>query len=692
MSSAVQRKRKRPLLSCVECRRRKISCDREDPCGRCAKAEIPCVYQAQPNQPVSRPSIPSEAATRRMITPPLALNSPIISQSGSTLKPDRHEPPPTGEVRGILSKARLLGTTHTINTYRECDVMYTDTVREVVTSDTQALIGAAKRLARAIKNRPVVPFPTTADAIEALPSRQVVDTLVDHYLWVIEGPFRIFHTPTFRREYEAFWATPSSSTTLFVLNLMLVMSIGARFWHDEIVEAQLRGDARRWIETAQMWLSNLHKELATLAGLQAQCLLSLARQFYQVKPQLVWLSQGTLLRAAIFMGLHRDGRHFPQISFFQAEMRRRLWTTILELEVQSMMDTGMTPMLGLKDFDSKPPLNLNDEDFDNMTALPPQPRPISEWTQTSLQLLLRQSMDVRIEIVCLVNNSFSEPSYEDILQWSGTLSTLHGDISRILAQPTNGEPLPHHHPNALDRNHLNYMTRRFFLALHRPFAVKAFHNPKYYYSRKVCVDNALLLLTPEADPDFDRLVHVSFSLFRYTMHHAATLLCLDMIAQIKEDRVEHGLLPFHQESRATMLETIRVIGRITEQRLRFGETNVKSHIFLHMAIAQIEAMEQGLEIRPRILAASKKSAENALNVLKEQSDLPLEGTEVDYSQFGNLETRQSSMESSLNPFKSLNPDDIDYDLGNATSWLFPGWDHAYYSLRSFQGSNEELTG
>ncbi|KAJ5782239.1 hypothetical protein N7457_004013 [Penicillium paradoxum] len=683
MSSAIQRKRKRPLLSCVECRRRKIGCDREDPCGRCAKAEMPCVYQTQDNELGSRPSIPSGVAIRRAVAPPPALNSPMTSQTGSAVERDQHEPPPTGEVRGILSKARLLGTTHTINTYRECDVMYTDTVHEVVAFDTQALIGAAKRLARAMKNRPVVPFLTAADAIESLPSRQMVDTLVDNYLRVIEGPFRIFHIPTFRREYEAFWASPPSTTTVFVLNLLLVISIGARFWHDMTVEAQLRPDARRWVETAQVWSSNLHKELATLAGLQAQCLLSLARQFYQVKPQLVWLAQGTLLRAAIFMGLHRDGRYFPQLSFFQAEMRRRLWTTILELEVQSMMDTGMTPMLGLKDFDSKPPLNLNDEDFDSTTTLPPQSRPASEWTQSSLQLFLRQSLEVRMEIVCLVNNSFSEPSYEDILQWTGTLSTLHGDISRTMAQTTPGDPLAHH-PNALDQNHLKYMTRRFFLALHRPFAVKAFHNPKYYYSRKVCVDNALLLLTPEADPDFDRLLHVSLSIFRYTMHHAATILCFDMIAQIKEDRSENSLLSFHQESRATMLETVRGIGRITERRLRFGETNVKSHIFLHMAIAQIDAMQKGLEIRPRILAASKQSAEKALNVLKEQSDLPLEATEVDYSRFENLETRQSSAESSLNPFKSLNPGDIDYDLGNATSWLFPGWEQAYYSLRPFE--------
>ena len=39
------RKRRRPALSCVECRRRKIKCDRGEPCAHCKKsAGIKCVY------------------------------------------------------------------------------------------------------------------------------------------------------------------------------------------------------------------------------------------------------------------------------------------------------------------------------------------------------------------------------------------------------------------------------------------------------------------------------------------------------------------------------------------------------------------------------------------------------------------------------------------------------------------------
>ena len=62
-------KRRRAALSCVECRRRKVKCDRERPCGPCTKTRSPtCTFRpnARPNpKVVGRPVVPStsEAAS-----------------------------------------------------------------------------------------------------------------------------------------------------------------------------------------------------------------------------------------------------------------------------------------------------------------------------------------------------------------------------------------------------------------------------------------------------------------------------------------------------------------------------------------------------------------------------------------------------------------------------------------------------
>ena len=54
-----ERKRRRKALSCYDCRRRKLKCDREYPsCGRCRKAgqADSCFYEAGPLEPVERDS------------------------------------------------------------------------------------------------------------------------------------------------------------------------------------------------------------------------------------------------------------------------------------------------------------------------------------------------------------------------------------------------------------------------------------------------------------------------------------------------------------------------------------------------------------------------------------------------------------------------------------------------------------
>lgn len=53
------RKRQRVRLSCLECRRRKLSCDRELPCSRCLQSGTPdkCEYEARPGYVPSRPGI-----------------------------------------------------------------------------------------------------------------------------------------------------------------------------------------------------------------------------------------------------------------------------------------------------------------------------------------------------------------------------------------------------------------------------------------------------------------------------------------------------------------------------------------------------------------------------------------------------------------------------------------------------------
>lgn len=46
VDSGAPRKRARPALSCQECKRRKVKCDRAERCNQCTRTEVPCIYTA----------------------------------------------------------------------------------------------------------------------------------------------------------------------------------------------------------------------------------------------------------------------------------------------------------------------------------------------------------------------------------------------------------------------------------------------------------------------------------------------------------------------------------------------------------------------------------------------------------------------------------------------------------------------
>jgi len=49
------RKRRRPAMSCLECRRRKIKCCRNDPCAHCVSTKAQCTFSIYSNEPRPAP-------------------------------------------------------------------------------------------------------------------------------------------------------------------------------------------------------------------------------------------------------------------------------------------------------------------------------------------------------------------------------------------------------------------------------------------------------------------------------------------------------------------------------------------------------------------------------------------------------------------------------------------------------------
>ncbi|KAJ5763761.1 hypothetical protein N7533_002442 [Penicillium manginii] len=84
----------------------------------------------------------------------------------------------------------------------------------------------------------------------------------------------------------------------------------------------------------------------------------------------VWSMTSIILRLAQGLGLHRDGTNFA-LQPFETEMRRRLWWHICLLDVRASEDHGTDSQINESMYDTRLPLNVNDDDISpEMTETP----------------------------------------------------------------------------------------------------------------------------------------------------------------------------------------------------------------------------------------------------------------------------------------------------------------------------------
>jgi Fungal specific transcription factor domain len=502
-------------------------------------------------------------------------------------------------------------------------------------SELQTLLKKCKDIARVVKaDRPISSY-TVPDFKAHVPSRGIADQLVQLYFATFESTYRILHRALFFKEYEEYWKDPTAASTSFVVKLLLVLAIGIVFYEEDTNERTLRSLAPKWIYAAQTWLSGpFEKTRLNLSGVEVQCLVILARQTHNLEGDLLWITVGTLLRTAMSMGLHRDPSHFPKIPVFHAELRRRLWATIIELATQSSLDCGMPPMFSFHDFDCEPPANYNDADIDEQAKTYPPRNPDTIFTDSSIQIALLRSLRTRLEISSLVNDFRSIPPYEKVLALSSDLTSHIRSLSTLYASsPASKSPFTTPHSNLLD-----LFTRRFLLALHHPFAIQAKTDHRFYFSRKVSLDATLAILSqfypnndPSSSPSNAEDQHLPLTLlltggfFQETLSRASTAVALELLNQIKED--SSPLSGAGRAARKPLHDMLEQLVKVGRKRVQLGsETNVKGYLFLCMVQSQAAAMERGEDFKEAIAERAKVAAEEALGFLTSLAmRTPLEG-------------------------------------------------------------------
>jgi hypothetical protein len=492
-----------------------------------------------------------------------------------------------------------------------------------VLSPTTVLLKKCKILASQIKASR--PLSTPLDLRNCIPPKEICHQLKQAYFRTFESVFRVLHVPSFERDYDQYWENPQMADESFVVRLLLVLAIGTCFHEDPTTSgSSLHESGAQWILAANLYLSApVEKRHLNLGSIQNHCLLLLALQTNAVGGELTWITAGSLIRSAMSVGLHRDPVHFPHMTVFRTELRRRLWYTTLEIAIQASLDSGMPPLISCSDFDCEPPSNIDDCQFDENTTSVPQVQCDATFTETSMLRTLARSLPLRIETARMLNGLHNDTSYQATVALGDKLTQACRANSVSFQAYSNTDSLDHNKPSAFAIKMVDTLCRRFLLSLHTPFTHKAASDYTYQYSRKICLDTSLLLLSYATlsstannsavhHDDFTRLRLVGRGSFRSVLIHAIATVCFGIIIDLREDSSPLTLAISNDQRLQAVRETVT----LTWLRVQLGETSVKAYVFCGCALAQIEAMQAGIPFEQAVMDAAQTCLEDCCTVLE----------------------------------------------------------------------------
>ncbi|EAW09502.1 putative C6 transcription factor [Aspergillus clavatus NRRL 1] len=346
-----------------------------------------------------------------------------------------------------------------------------------------------------------LPVPDTRVLIGILPARRAVDELVVLYLNCIEATHRILHVPSFLKELDEFWAqkdNPEVVSASFVVQLLLVLACA---WNlADFDTLQLKNETGlkcytpvEWVLHAEKWLDNAHIKRPEITALRMKVLLIIAQNSFGMKRSHAWLATGTLVKQAMIAGYHRDPSRYTMISVFNKEMRRRIWTTIVELDLQVALERGMPPSVQDSDYDTVPALNINDNEIDEDSTVLPAGRPLHEVTDSSFQAVLTQSLPIRLKACALMHSPRIRCRYEEILHLDWDLERYLARIPAWSVSPT--DDFHTQHKVILMRSLLETKIGHSLLSIHTPFAIEAPREPLFAPSARSRLEIATMILS-----------------------------------------------------------------------------------------------------------------------------------------------------------------------------------------------------
>ncbi|KAJ5090321.1 fungal-specific transcription factor [Penicillium argentinense] len=330
------------------------------------------------------------------------------------------------------------------------------------------------------------------EILAALPPRAAVDRYVSRYFNYLDlrpCTDRAFY-------YEAFWKNQSSAPVMWI-GLLFSMICLACLTSDVLSEPNPEDLSLQIDLYREKIVQCLTLGEYTRAGPYVlETVINYTYAEFCIRTDAdkdIWFLLALEVNLAMRMGYHRDPSHFPGISPFQGEMRRRLWATVLMGDILISNQMGMPRMISDGKWDTSEPRNLNDTDFDEQSPELPLSRPLTEYTN-SLGIIARRRILAALGAVIDLTDAVKPCTYADVMRIDAFIQEAAASIPPPLKLKSMATSMTDPPQIIMARLFLYHMIYKGQVVLHRRFFYPKADNSDEQatsYSRKVCLEASL---------------------------------------------------------------------------------------------------------------------------------------------------------------------------------------------------------
>ncbi|UPK89707.1 hypothetical protein LCI18_000642 [Fusarium solani-melongenae] len=516
------RRRDKPILSCNFCRGRKLRCNRQSPCSACLRRGAECTYSSSEQERKDavdyRPLRRSRNARQRVariesLVTEMAQNSqqPVASPSeipddnnieAQGAPSDSHAAANIGKLSLEEGNAVYTGSSHwatILDDIRQLKDELSDDFSDSATSPEPTLSSAGMGLptTRMSLLTSVACLPRE-QILAMMPPRKVVDRHVSHFFNTFDFAPVILHRNTFLAEYTNFWANLSTAPIMWIGLLFSIMGISVFLQQQDIRASGLSA-------------SESQDTLETYRTLTIHCLVAgdyLRSSRYTIETLTLhfaldqnvtvdthvgtWVLMGVVVRVAMRMGLHRDPAHWPTIRPLQAELRRRIWMTLYDMDFFTSTQVGLPRIIKDSQCDTHPPAHLLDGDISLENSETPAERPLTE--PSSLLYIIQRHRIITLAAEIYDATEGGPPSAATISALSTKLEETVESIPAWLKHKTLEASIADNPAMILYRMFLDILIHKAVYLLHRRAFVKSSSGEEDAKSSKACIDAALAIL------------------------------------------------------------------------------------------------------------------------------------------------------------------------------------------------------